>query len=156
MPEAAQLNLFQQGLNAAKLRETAQQFRTGLFGEAQMTGVDALLASGLGQANLIGNVGSGILAAGAQSSSGGGLFDAISKGIKALSDIRLKKNVEFIGQNDNGFNIYRWDWNDKANELGEYGSSVGVIAQELLADHSSKVHVDSSGYYAVNYTGIWR
>lgn len=76
LPEAAQLNLFQQGLQAAKLREGAQQFRTGLFGEAGMTGIDALLASGLGQANLIGNVGAGVLAAGAQSSESG-LFDFI-------------------------------------------------------------------------------
>ena len=74
LPESMQLNLFQQGLNAAKLREGAQQFRTGLFGEAGMTGIDALLASGLGQANLIGNVGAGVLAAGAQSDDGG-LFD---------------------------------------------------------------------------------
>lgn len=76
LPEAAQLNLFQQGLQAAKLREGAQQFRTGLFGEAGMTGIDALLASGLGQANLIGNVGAGVLAAGAKSSESG-LFDFI-------------------------------------------------------------------------------
>ena len=76
LPEVAQQNLLQQGLNAAKLREQSQQFRTGLFGEAGMTGVDALLASGLGQANLIGNVGAGVLAAGAQSSDGG-LFDFI-------------------------------------------------------------------------------
>lgn len=76
LPEAAQLNLAQQGLQAAKLRDASQQFRTGLFGEAGMTGIDALLASGLGQANLIGNVGAGVLAAGAQSSESG-LFDFI-------------------------------------------------------------------------------
>jgi len=76
LPEAAQLNLLQQGLTGANLRESSQQFRTGLFGEAGMTGIDALLASGLGQANLIGNVGAGVLAAGAQSSDSG-LFDFI-------------------------------------------------------------------------------
>jgi hypothetical protein len=158
LPEAAQLNLFQQGLQAAKLRDVAQQYRTGLFGEAGMTGIDALLASGLGQATLIGNVGSGVLAAGAQSNQGG-LFDALTNLFKGIpnpfSDIRLKENVEFIGKNNNGFNIYRWDWNEKANELGEHGSSVGVIAQDLLENHSDKVSVDSSGYYKVDYTGIW-
>lgn len=158
LPEAAQLNLFQQGLQAAKLRDVAQQYRTGLFGEAGMTGIDALLASGLGQATLIGNVGSGVLAAGAQSNQGG-LFDALTNLFKGISnpfsDIRLKENIEFIGKNNNGFNIYRWDWNEKANELGEHGSSVGVIAQDLLENHSDKVSVDSSGYYKVDYTGIW-
>lgn len=82
LPEAAQLDVFQQALNAAKLREGTQQFRTGLFGEATMTGIDALLASGLGQGTLLGNVGSGVLAAGAQSSDGG-LFDLL-KDIKDL------------------------------------------------------------------------
>lgn len=73
-PEMAQLNTLQQGLNAAKLRDAAQQFRTGMFGEAKMTGLDALLASGLGQASLLGNVGAGVLAAGAKSDDEG-LFD---------------------------------------------------------------------------------
>lgn len=155
LPEAAQLDMFQQALNAAKIREGTQQFRTGLFGEATMTGIDALLASGLGQGTLLGNVGSGVLAAGAQSSQDG-LFDLLSDALKNLfSDIRLKENVEFVGQNNNGFNIYRWDWNKKANELGQHGSSVGVIAQDLLENHSDKVSVDSSGYYKVDYTGIW-
>jgi len=84
MPEAANLNLLQQQLNAAKLRENTQQFRTGLFGEAKMSGIEALLASGIGQSDLIGNVGAGVLAAGAQSKSGGGLFDELSD---FLSDI---------------------------------------------------------------------
>ena len=68
--------MLQQGLNAAQLREQSQQFRTGLFGESVASGIDAYLASGLGQANLVGNVGAGVLAAGAQGSDSG-LFDFV-------------------------------------------------------------------------------
>ena len=150
MPEAANLNLIQQGLVSGKLAQSAQQFGTGLFGEATMSGIDALLASGLGQANLMGNVGAGVLAASAQSDSGG-LFDFL----KGLSDVRLKENIVFIGKNHNGFNIYSWDWNEKANEVGMSGSDVGVLAQELLETEPSRVSVDSSGYYRVDYKGVW-
>jgi len=152
MPEAANLNLIQQGLVSGKLAQSAQQFGTGLFGEARMSGIDALLASGLGQANLMGNVGAGVLAASAQSEQDG-LFDLLDSLIP--SDIRLKENIVFIGKNHNGFNIYSWDWNEKANEVGMSGSDVGVLAQELLETEPSRVSVDSSGYYRVDYKGVW-
>ena len=80
IPEASAQNAFQQALAAAQMRQQAQQFGTGLFGEATMTGIDALLASGLGQASLMGNVGAGVLAAAAQSDDGG-LFDAIREAL---------------------------------------------------------------------------
>ncbi|BCV04096.1 MAG: hypothetical protein CM15mV79_310 [uncultured marine virus] len=155
IPEAQALNALQLGLAGKGIAQEAQQFGTGLFGESTMTGVDALLASGLGQADLIGDVGAGVLAAGAQSGSGG-LFDFVSDLIKSISDVRLKENVKFVGKNQQGFNIYKWDWNDKANELGEFGSQVGVLAQELLETHPERVSVHDSGYYQVDYTGIWR
>jgi len=155
VPEAMSLNALQQGIATSKLAQQAQQFGTGMFGEATMTGVDAALASGLGQANLIGNVGAGVLAAGASSGSGG-LFDFVNNIIKQISDVRLKDNVEFVGTNQQGFNIYKWDWNDKANKLGELGSEVGVLAQELIKTHPDRVSLHDSGYYQVDYTGIWR
>lgn len=156
IPEAQAANIARLGLDAGGMAQQAQQFGTGLFGEATMTGVDALLASGLGQANLLGNVGSGVLAAGASGSGEGGLFDFVQSIIDQISDVRLKENVDFVGRNQQGFNIYKWDWNDKANELGEFGSQVGVLAQELLETHPERVSVHDSGYYQVDYTGIWR
>lgn len=155
IPQAAALNALQQGIATAGMAQQAQQYGTGMFGEATMTGIDALLASGLGQASLLGNVGAGVLAAGAQSSSGG-LFDFVSDLVKSISDIRLKKNIQFVGKNQQGFNIYKWDWNDKANQLGEFGSEVGVLAQELMETHPERVSLHDSGYYQVDYTGIWR
>jgi hypothetical protein len=155
IPEAASLNALQQALAASQLQQRGQLYGTGLFGEASMSGIDALLASGLGQANLIGDVGAGVLAAGASSGSGG-LFDFVSDLIKSISDVRLKENITLLGANKQGFNLYRWDWNKAANALGKYGSEIGVLAQELLETHPERVSIHDSGYYQVDYTGIWR
>lgn len=152
IPQSAALDVLQAGLTVGGMAQQAQQFGTGLFGEAAVTGLEGLLASAQGQADLLGEVGAGVLAAGARSDDTG-LFDKLQE---IFSDIRLKENVEFVGRNQNGFNIYKWDWNDKANELGKVGSDVGVLAQELLETHPERVSVNDSGYYQVNYSGIWR
>jgi hypothetical protein len=59
VPQAQALNVAQQGLNAAQLAQRGQLAGAGLFGEASMSGLEALLGSALGQANLMGNVGTG-------------------------------------------------------------------------------------------------
>ena len=61
MPQAALMQQGQLGLQNANLSQAAQLYGAGLYGEANMGGLEALLGSGLGQANLIGNVGSGLL-----------------------------------------------------------------------------------------------
>lgn len=61
MPQASLLQGGQLGFNNAGLAQNAQQFGAGLFGEASMGGLEARLGAGLGQANLMGNVGSGLL-----------------------------------------------------------------------------------------------
>jgi hypothetical protein len=61
LPQAALMQTGRLGFNNAGLQQNAQQFGAGLFGEASMGGLEALLGSGLGQASLIGNVGSGLL-----------------------------------------------------------------------------------------------
>jgi len=50
------------GQTAAAQQQQAQLYGAGLFGEATAGGINALLASGLGQANLAGNIGAGLLA----------------------------------------------------------------------------------------------
>lgn len=62
LPQAALLQQFQPGMQNAELAQQAQQYGQGLFAEASMGGLEALLGSGLGQANLMGNVGTGLLA----------------------------------------------------------------------------------------------
>lgn len=91
IPQAQTLNALQQGLAASQLAQRGQLYGAGLFGEASMGGLEALLASGLGQANLMGNVGTGLLAGSmgsASSDSGGdGLFSIIGDAGSGLLDL---------------------------------------------------------------------
>jgi hypothetical protein len=61
LPQQQMLAAFQPGQTAAGAAQQAQLYGTGLFGEATASGIDALLASGLGQANLMGEAGTGLL-----------------------------------------------------------------------------------------------
>jgi hypothetical protein len=61
IPQAQALNLVQQGLAASELAQRGQLAGASMFGEAKMSGLEALLASGLGRANLIGQAGTGLL-----------------------------------------------------------------------------------------------
>jgi len=67
------------------------------------------------------------------------------------SDERLKENIKPIGKSENGHNLYTWDWNDKAKELGVNTSTIGVIAQEVKKYMPKAVIQDANGYYKVNY-----
>ena len=91
IPQAQTLNALQQGLAASQLAQRGQLYGAGLFGEASMGGLEALLASGLGQANLMGNVGTGLLAgsmgSASSGSSGDGLFSIIGDAGSGLLDI---------------------------------------------------------------------
>ncbi len=83
LPQAALLNQGQLGLQNAGMAQKGQLYGAGLFGEANMGGLEALLGSGLGQANLMGQLGSGLLsgvfspAASAAGTGNQGLFDTI-------------------------------------------------------------------------------
>jgi len=67
------------------------------------------------------------------------------------SDERLKENIKPIGKSENGHNLYTWDWNDKAKELGVNDPTTGVIAQEVKKYMPEAVITDENGYYMVNY-----
>ena len=67
------------------------------------------------------------------------------------SDERLKENIKPIGKSENGHNLYTWDWNDKAKELGINDPTTGVLAQEVKKYMPEAVVKDTDGYYKVNY-----
>ena len=71
LPEAQLQNTFRNALTAAEINRRANQFGTGLFGEASIAGLDALLGSGIGQAELMGRIGTSLLS-GAMGGAGGG------------------------------------------------------------------------------------
>ena len=68
----------------------------------------------------------------------------------------FKENVEFVGRNQQGFNIYKWDWNDKAKEIGiEAEPTAGFLAQEVLEVEPEAVTI-KDGYYAVDYARLMK
>ena len=70
------------------------------------------------------------------------------------SDERLKENIKPIGISENGHNVYTWDWNNKAKELGVNNPTIGVIAQEVKKYMPEAVIKDDNGYYMVNYGAL--
>ena len=72
-------------------------------------------------------------------------------GMYFMSDERLKENIKPIGKSENGHNVYTWDWNDKAKELGVNDPTTGVLAQEVMKYMPEAVSKHANGYYMVNY-----
>ena len=85
-------------------------------------------------------------------------FTGFVKGL--FSDPRLKENMCKIGSTTkNGFDIYTWNWKDKAYDLGKkygfnlIGWDIGISADDIEKTHPHLVsYVD--GYKTVNYGGI--
>lgn len=72
-----------------------------------------------------------------------------------FSDIRLKTNINKIGQTKNGINLYTWDWNEIGQSLTGMVSSAGVLAQELMMIKPHAVIEDATGYLKVNYNEVY-
>ena len=123
---------------------------SGLGNLPSLTTGIAQQTSGIGQTLAQGQIGA---AQSAQAADQAMIGNALSLGaIFAASDERLKRGIEHIGQK-NGFNWYRWKWNDKAKALGLTGEAEGVIAQEvrkILPDAVREQH----GYLQVDYNLI--
>jgi len=168
LPEAQAQNALQRGLLASQLAQRGQLYGTGLFGEASIAGLDALLGSGIGQAELMGRLGTGLLSGAIQGSGGGqgGIGDIVGdlvaeygpqaiNYVKGLfSDARLKENIQKIGVSPNGFNVYTWDWNEDGKRLAGNTPSVGVIAQEVEQVIPDAVSIGAEGYLLVDYSQI--
>ena len=81
-----------------------------------------------------------------------GVGEFLSAGaLLGFSDKRLKKNIKFIGKSKEGFNLYKWDWNDIAKKLGINDPTIGVIAQEVQKTNPSAISKSENGYLLVNY-----
>ena len=70
------------------------------------------------------------------------------------SDIRLKTNIQKVGEFSSGLGIYTWDWNDTAKQLNINDPTTGVLAQELLEYHPEFVMMQDHGYFYVDYAGL--
>lgn len=61
LPQAQMLNALQPGMQMAGMQQKGQLYGAGLFQDAGMGGLEALLGAGLGQANLAGQLGTALL-----------------------------------------------------------------------------------------------
>jgi multidrug efflux pump subunit AcrA (membrane-fusion protein) len=82
----------------------------------------------------------------------GGLLGVAGLGVQAYtgrggySDVRMKDNIEYVGEK-NGFNLYEF------NYLGSDNRYRGVMAQEVMKQRPDAVE-DRNGLYWVNYDAI--
>jgi hypothetical protein len=83
----------------------------------------------------------------------GKLGEAMEGGAKlaAVSDIRLKENIQQVGTAKNGIPLYVWDWNDDGQRVTGETSGFGVIAQEVRETHPNAVIEDEDGWLRVKY-----
>jgi hypothetical protein len=151
VPQAQLLNVQQAAQLFPQLQQRGQLAGAGLFGETAMTGLEARLIAEQAKANLLGNLGSGLLS---------GLVSPVSTGsgvtsllTQALSDVRLKDNIQEVGSY-NGFNFYTWDWTEEGKRIAGNQIEFGVLAQEVLVTHPDAVVVGDDGYFRVNYAEI--
>ncbi len=154
--QAALYDQAQQLENRALLEAYGQQ-RQGLAGLASLPSMAPQIAAGtagIGQTMAQGRVAQAQADIAAQNQ----LFGDIIGGTQAaltgfdvggFSDVRLKSNVEWIG-NKNGYNWYKWDWNEAANDLGLNGSEEGLMAHEVMRKKPEAIG-EREGYITVNY-----
>ena len=96
LPEAQAQNAFRNALTAAEINRRANQFGTGLFAQSSIAGLDALLGSGIGQAELMGRLGTGLLGGAIQGAGQGqgGIGDILSGAVSEFGpDILRQLNI---------------------------------------------------------------
>jgi len=81
--------------------------------------------------------------AGAYNANMGGLYGMGAAAIYAMSDRRLKSNIERIGTHPKGFGIYEYDIEDR--------HEIGVLADEVERVIPEAVMTNDQGYKMVNY-----
>ena len=146
-------NRQQRDMQQAGLNQQAFQNQLGLestiMGLPSQVGNIAGLTSGIGQTLAQGQIGAAQNRLQGSQANTQNLMNLASLGLTAFSDRRLKDNIQKVGV-ENGFNVYTWEWNEKANQLGLHGSSKGVIADEVkkVKPEAVKRH---SGFDTVDY-----
>ena len=70
------------------------------------------------------------------------------------SDIRMKENIELIGQLPSGLNVYNFEYKPEFKDLAGHGAFTGVMAQETEKVIPKAVVTMPNGYKAVNYSLI--
>lgn len=107
---------------------------------------------------LVAEMNAAAAASAGKASAKGSIWGSIIGGIAtvaAASDERLKDDIQFYETMPNGVNLYTWNWNATAKELGlDVTPPMGVIAQEIIKTHPDAVMEGDDGYLRVNYGKI--
>lgn len=136
------------GFNADLLNQTVNQNLAGLGSFVS----PALSTNSISQqySNLGTTAGQGIIGeAQAEQALAGQTLNLAGQIFGGFSDKRLKKNIKKIGTKK-GANWYSWEWNEKGNELGLFGGSEGVIADEFKETNPELLNI-KNGYLHFNY-----
>jgi hypothetical protein len=155
MPQGQMNDLQAQNQMYAQLGQRGQFSGAGLFGEASMGGLEARLIAEQAQANLLGDLGTGLLGGifSPVAQAGGGATSLIGSVLSPNSDIRLKENIKPAG-NVGGVNFYTWDWNEEGKRIAGNQATFGVLAQEARETHPEAIHEGPDGYLRVDYSKI--
>jgi len=154
VPQANMLNQISATDMFPQLQQQAQQYGVGNYSEGMMSGIQARMAAETARANLLGQVGTGLLSGLTQPvSNGKGGIGTILGGILGGSDARLKTNIDKVAT-VNGINLYTWDWNEEGQKFSNNDMTFGVLAQEVAEVRPSAVFTDSNGYLIVDYSQI--
>lgn len=115
------------------------------------------LGTGSNVSNLLTDIGAvqagGIAGASNARSQGANNLLQLGGTIFGASDPKLKQNIEKVGVK-NDYDIFTWDWNEKAGEVfGLFGSSKGVMVPDVLEKNPEAVEY-INGFGVVNYSAI--
>ena len=151
-------NRQQRDMQQAGLNQQAFQNQLGLestiMGLPSQVGNIAGLTSGIGQTLAQGQIGAAQTRLQGAQGRTSNMLNLLASGQDAAaaagySDRKLKDNIKKVGT-ENGYNVYTWDWNEKAHQLGLHGSGRGVIADEVkkIKPEAVKRH---AGFDTVDY-----
>ena len=152
----------QQGTGISQLYGDIGSNLQGIMANAGATTANQINAAAANRVNAAQNMGANAAALiGGVPQRGQGYLETIGKTAGGVgtamaafpSDMRLKKNITKIGV-DNGFNIYSWDWNEKATEIGaDKYPTIGVLAQQVQEIKPEAVSTEN-GYLKVDYAKL--
>ena len=83
----------------------------------------------------------------------GQFMNTVSFGMSVISpfigsDVRIKDNIKKIGRSIEGYNIYKFRYNNSTQEY------IGVMAQEIQAKKPEAVVKLNNGFYGVDYSQL--
>ena len=122
------------------------------------TQANVSIGEGSNVSNLLGNVGnieaSRIIGNQQARQQGAQSAAQIAGSLFGFSDSRLKDDAEMTGITENGYDVWKWNWNALAKELfGLEGSDHGVMFSDVAKNDPSLVTYQD-GYGKVNYESL--